>query len=63
MCAYVDYTAHYLTRQRKVRPGLGDSDYRVIPSGTERSEVKSRNLATPGGRRFLDSLRSLGMTW
>ena len=34
----------------------------VIPSGTERSGVESRNLAHTG-TRFLDSLRSLEMTW
>jgi hypothetical protein len=34
----------------------------VIPSETERSGVESRNLAHTG-TRFLDSLRSLEMTW
>ncbi len=34
----------------------------VIPSGTEHSGVESRNLFTFSHERFLDSLRSLGMT-
>ncbi len=40
----------------------GENDVTVIPSGTERSGVKSRNLAHTG-TRFLDSLRLLEMTW
>ena len=42
MCAYVDYTAYCLTRQRKVRPGLRGSDYRVSNS---RYGVRSNNCS------------------